>query len=287
MKSRQHLFLEKSWTIRPSAPGEGLLPVFISHAGYACWPAGRSYTHEYRYNFGMELICSGTADFFQQGQSYQLSAGQLYLLQKGLSCSYCSGKSGFLFKRYLSFEGQGAESLFRMLGLWRKNVLSLFDNKGIAPLFKKACILLKDNPPDVRFQSSVLAYAILLKLTEKSLPSRPPVLERALNFISANLQRNISLEEICHHAGSSPTHLGRLFRQHLNSSVMGYFNKQRLTWAAAMLCHPGTSIKEIAYQAGYSDPYYFSAAFKKEFGLSPKHYRQTPRENSCVSGLMA
>ena len=29
---------------------------------------------------------------------------------------------------------------------------------------------------------------------------------------------------------------------------------------------------EIAYQSGYNDPHYFSAAFKKVQGMSPKEY---------------
>ena len=31
---------------------------------------------------------------------------------------------------------------------------------------------------------------------------------------------------------------------------------------------------DIAYQVGYSDPHYFSAAFKKHTGLSPTEFRQ-------------
>jgi AraC-like DNA-binding protein len=34
------------------------------------------------------------------------------------------------------------------------------------------------------------------------------------------------------------------------------------------------SVKEIAYKAGFDDLLYFSAQFKKRYGLSPTEYRK-------------
>jgi two-component system response regulator YesN len=34
---------------------------------------------------------------------------------------------------------------------------------------------------------------------------------------------------------------------------------------------------EVAEKVGYSDPNYFSFSFRKQVGISPKEYRNTPR----------
>ncbi len=55
---------------------------------------------------------------------------------------------------------------------------------------------------------------------------------------------------------------------------MTYFLKQKLTWSANMLCTTSLTIKEIAYNAGYEDPFYFSKQFRIQFGMSPTQYRK-------------
>lgn len=48
--------------------------------------------------------------------------------------------------------------------------------------------------------------------------------------------------------------------------------------AKKILMHRHLKIKEIAWQLGYEDEYYFSRLFKKIEGISPKKYRQMVME---------
>ena len=47
----------------------------------------------------------------------------------------------------------------------------------------------------------------------------------------------------------------------------------RLEHAAQLLITTDESITEIAYNSGFSDPLYFSTAFKKFYNLPPTEYR--------------
>ncbi|MEM7110640.1 MAG: helix-turn-helix transcriptional regulator, partial [Bacteroidota bacterium] len=48
----------------------------------------------------------------------------------------------------------------------------------------------------------------------------------------------------------------------------------RLTKASQMIStHPETSISSVAYSCGFSNPSYFSRAFKKKYDISPVDYR--------------
>ena len=48
----------------------------------------------------------------------------------------------------------------------------------------------------------------------------------------------------------------------------------RINKAKELLLTTTSTISEVAYQVGFSDPSYFSKTFKSAQGLSPKDYRQ-------------
>jgi AraC family chitin signaling transcriptional activator len=122
---------------------------------------------------------------------------------------------------------------------------------------------------------SCLAYRLLLELHRASRPLHPESVKKAIAFVQANLHRHVSRLEICEHIGMSSAAFSRLFTSCVGCSPMKYFLNQKFNWTAHLLKKTPLSIKEIGYQAGFEDPLYFSAQFKKHFGMSPLNYRQT------------
>jgi AraC family transcriptional regulator, transcriptional activator of pobA len=47
--------------------------------------------------------------------------------------------------------------------------------------------------------------------------------------------------------------------------------------AARLLRHTDRTVGEIAFEVGFSDPLYFSRAFKRSDGRSPQAYREAAR----------
>ncbi len=89
-----------------------------------------------------------------------------------------------------------------------------------------------------------------------------------------NMRQQFTLGDLCKHLEISEACLRRQFSRHLHTAPMTYFLKQKLTWSANMLCTTSLTIKEIAYNAGYEDPFYFSKQFRIQFGMSPTQYRK-------------
>jgi AraC family transcriptional regulator of arabinose operon len=105
--------------------------------------------------------------------------------------------------------------------------------------------------------------------------SRFHSLEATLTFLHQNLHREVTLEEMAEHAGLSASHFSFLFKQQTGYSPINYFIHLKVQRACTLLSLTPKSIHEIAYEIGYSDPYYFSRLFKKTMGVSPQHYRET------------
>lgn len=97
----------------------------------------------------------------------------------------------------------------------------------------------------------------------------------AMDFLEANYQNAVRLEDVALQVGISPRHLSRLFRQTYGDSFNHILKQIRLQKAYEMLRnHNDLFIKEIATLTGFERPAYFTECFRKEFGLTPGDVRK-------------
>jgi transcriptional regulator GlxA family with amidase domain len=83
----------------------------------------------------------------------------------------------------------------------------------------------------------------------------------------------VRLDDLARNAGLSTSHFSEMFRAETGFSPTAYFTHLGIRQACRMLDPTPKRFKTIAVEAGCSDPYYFSRAFKKVMGLSPGKYR--------------
>ena len=95
---------------------------------------------------------------------------------------------------------------------------------------------------------------------------------RAIEFIHSNFKRNFSASELSLHCSQSISHLRVKFKHELGMGIIAYRNKIRITIAKEMLSNRLFSIKETAYELGYTDVHHFTKAFTKYVGISPGRY---------------
>ena len=70
------------------------------------------------------------------------------------------------------------------------------------------------------------------------------------------------------------TRLYEIFKSELKMGVSKYILRRRLHRAKRLLKTTDMSISEIAHSVGFSDYNYFSRVYKKNYGKSPRYYRQ-------------
>lgn len=98
-------------------------------------------------------------------------------------------------------------------------------------------------------------------------------LNRVLEFIHANLGRELHLEELARAAGLSPFHFAKLFRQSIGSSPHQYVLQQRLEQARELLRNPKISLSEISLRTGFADQSHFTNVFRRFNGITPARFR--------------
>lgn len=103
------------------------------------------------------------------------------------------------------------------------------------------------------------------------------VIQRVVEWIEENLQRDIQLSDVAEFAGYSKYHFHRMFQSTLNMSVDQYIRSRRLATAAVVLIHSDTRILDIAIHAFFNSQEAFSRAFKGAYRLAPGEYRRTMR----------
>lgn len=100
-------------------------------------------------------------------------------------------------------------------------------------------------------------------------------IRRAEEYISQNLHQELTLEEIAGKACFSKYHFHRIFKAVTGEAVSAHIRRLRLEKAAnRILTEAGESITEIALDCGFGSSQNFATAFKKQFGCSPRTFRE-------------
>ncbi len=104
-------------------------------------------------------------------------------------------------------------------------------------------------------------------------------INRAIDFISENLESNLTIEEISREAGFSTYHFHRIFRAFTGESLYAFVSRLRVEKAASLFLTATGTITETAFQVGFNDGAVFARAFKKRFGCSASQWRKGKSRN--------
>lgn len=114
----------------------------------------------------------------------------------------------------------------------------------------------------------------VISTIEKQEDFTPPLLVgKALDFMRANLHKDISRDETARHAGISPSHFSRLLKERTGRSFTELLRQCRVDLACDLLRSTEQSLAEIADACGFCDQSYFTRVFQDVKGMTPKRFR--------------
>jgi two-component system, response regulator YesN len=99
--------------------------------------------------------------------------------------------------------------------------------------------------------------------------------KKAIAYINANYQNNISLRDVSEHIGVNSSYLSRVFKEDCGVGFIEYLNVLRVEKAKLMIEEGKLKLKDIVTEVGFANYNYFFKVFKDITGLTPLEYEES------------
>lgn len=121
---------------------------------------------------------------------------------------------------------------------------------------------------------ALAAYLARHARLPEELPESAQLFAGAVRYFQEHRGQPVTLEQVASAVSVSGRHLERVFAQMCGVAPMTYYTDLRLSHAALLLRSTTKPVSQISEEAGFGDPAYFTRAFRKKYGVSPRQSRQ-------------
>ncbi|WP_264538181.1 helix-turn-helix domain-containing protein [Flavobacterium sp. N1736] len=135
-----------------------------------------------------------------------------------------------------------------------------------------------------------LVFATRIKLEQQSVhetklvgAKQLTIVQNLRNAIEENFRMKHSASDYAEMLHVTPIALSRVTKNHFNMTLSDLITERIIVEAKRELYLTDKTVKEIAYELGYEDEYYFSRVFKGKTDISPQFYRENIGFNRGVS----
>jgi len=249
----------------------------------------RSLSHDWEFNphrharlHQVLLLESGGGVAILEERRYQLTAGTLINVPLGVvhGFSFEPQTKGWVVTLAAELLDQG-----------------LLESEGLRPYLKTATLLKYDdeirgivgaifaehaNRSFARAHVLRALSGVLIGLVARQITTRDPIDNKADHSLQRRFEalleehaiERLGVADYASILGVTPTHLSRVMRKATGQSASATIEAFMIREARRNLAFTNLRVSEIAYQLGYEDPAYFSRAFRRATGLSPRAFRQ-------------
>ncbi len=248
---------------------------FIVNCGYEQCRSAHSFGPAVRSHYLIHFVLSGRGRFMRGSATYDLGAGEGFLIVPGETTYYCADVDEPWEYCWIGFSGSEAERILKSLRLSAED--PIFHCDVAAGRYIRSC----DGFPAVPERELTLAgnaYLFFAAIARErgfaENGSSGKCVGLAVRYIHDNYSYNISVENIAKHAGVSRSYLFRMFKLQNGVSVQRYLLEYRLKMSTALLKNPAYNVSEVCYSCGFTDPNHFARAFRGFYGMTPSQFRK-------------
>ena len=106
--------------------------------------------------------------------------------------------------------------------------------------------------------------------------------EKVMEYMNANFDRSITLNEVAKLANMTQTAFSRFFKTRTGVNFIDSLNDIRLGHASRMLIETTETVSEIAFNCGFNNIANFNRLFKKKKNCTPKEFRESYNKSTGV-----
>jgi AraC-like DNA-binding protein len=245
-------------------------------------------------HYEVYFFLDGNVTYVIGGETYDLQYGDYLLIPPGVKHHPIFHSTGQNYQRFVLWI---SESYYNTMCSWSQDFAYSFDyvREQKQYRFRTDFIIFQDiqgrlldmleelhgNKAFHQLNSQLMVHSFMLflnRITYDMLHQVPVAYENVLylnicDYINNHLSEDLSLDHLASFFYTSKYHISHVFKDNMGISLHQYILKKRLQ-ASKNGILSGIPFKELYHQYGFSDYTSFYRAFKKEYGLSPKEFRE-------------
>lgn len=252
-------------------------------------PKGATLVHHHDF-YEMYFLLDGNVSYWVNGEIYNLKPGDILLINPMVLHRPVDNKNAVCERMVLWLEKQYLEGLsldFPLNKCFFKDVNVLHPSASSrAELIDKLSLIIKENKNKemggnlyadallLQFMVEINRLSIKLSQSKKTINEPKELISGVLEYINENYSNDITLDNIAKEFYVSKYYLSHEFSNSVGTGIYRYIILKRLLEAKRFLLN-GASSKEACEKCGFKDYANFFRAFKNEYGISPKEFKDS------------
>ena len=276
--------IEHFYFYNPLAVGE--IDVIQLGRSY-CEPWACIADHMHREWFELTVVTKGRGTVTANGQTTELTAGQIHLSFPREIHKLEASDEGFEYDFFSFYPTRSvlAGELLRIASACERTETRVFRDERIQ--FLVNCLLREFNADGLPYSerakedlvNQILLYTIrnfCVKNEERSsvVSKNEALCYRIMHYVDTHLYSMKSLSDVAEALNYNYSYLSALFKKETGKTLSEYDRIRRMETAKTLILEHKKTVEEIAYDLNYASVFSFSKAFKATVGVSPEAYRK-------------
>lgn len=264
---------------------KSLTSLAVYNVGYQKCESAYGWGPGLRDHYLIHYVISGKGTYRQGEKTYHLQEGDLFIVYPYRQVCYEADEKDPWEYTWVGFSGSDVATILRGTDFEeerpilrangkneriKKYIMDIYEAKGLSfesamemtgRLYLFLAYLVRNSKNSPFFAQQGYIYA-----------------KKAADYIASHYSYPITVEEVADYVGVSRSYLFRCFQDYVNTSPKMYLTEVRIRQACGLLEKSDLSVSAIARSVGFVDGLYFSKAFKKRKGLSPRDYQKQARK---------